>query len=289
MSALAYQDTSSVCVIDPASGELTLVHDGSPPEVMRARILHLTRQMLETGENLEMRTEHELADGLYIRRLYIPKGTVLAGKIHKKACFNSVESGDITVLTEFGCRRLKPGFTGVSRAGIQKIGLAHEDTVFVNVFRTDETDLAKIEEEIAGVDDVTEDRADYALFLRQYGLTEEFVRRVSEDWSDHIEIGGYDIECRPSSIEGEGMFATRDFSMDELVAPARIGVKRTIVGRKTNHAKNPNCKFHRTQEGHLLMHALRDIAAGEELTINYRQAAQENPEAGLGEVCLSDG
>jgi hypothetical protein len=152
MTALAFQDTSSLCAVDE-SGEVVLVHDGSPPEVMRARIDHLVLQMRETfGDELDLPTDHELADGLYIRRLFIPKGWLLAGKIHLKSCFNVVEKGDITILTEFGCKRVQAGFTGVSRAGIQKIGYAHEDTVFVNVFRTDETDLEKIEAEIASTE-----------------------------------------------------------------------------------------------------------------------------------------
>jgi len=37
----------------------------------------------------------------------------------------------------------------VSAPGIQKVGYAHEDTVFINVFRTDETEIEKIEAEIA--------------------------------------------------------------------------------------------------------------------------------------------
>ena len=41
------------------------------------------------------------------------------------------------------------GFTIVSPAGIQKVGYAHEDTEFINVFLTDETDIEKLDAEIA--------------------------------------------------------------------------------------------------------------------------------------------
>jgi hypothetical protein len=37
----------------------------------------------------------------------------------------------------------------VSQPGIQKVGYAHEDTVFINVFRTDETDPARVEQVVS--------------------------------------------------------------------------------------------------------------------------------------------
>ena len=132
-------------------GETKLVHDGSAPEVMRARIDDLKDRMLAlAGEPCDLRVEHSLLDGIYTRKMFIPKGQIVVGKIHLKPCINVVAKGDITVLTELGCVRLKEGATGISGRGIQKVGLAHEDTIFINVFRTDKTSIAEIEEEIAG-------------------------------------------------------------------------------------------------------------------------------------------
>ncbi|MNW18204.1 hypothetical protein D3C71_2176720 [compost metagenome] len=45
--------------------------------------------------------------------------------------------------------RFQAGHVAVSKPGIQKVGYAHQDTVFINVFRTDETDIEKIEAEVA--------------------------------------------------------------------------------------------------------------------------------------------
>ncbi len=134
------------------SGELALVHDGASPAVMRERIDALVQRMLalpDAVRDFNDATEHEFASGLYIRKLRIPAGQLVVGRVHLKPCVNIVESGEITVLTEFGARRLTAGFVGVSRPGIQKVGLAHKDTVFVNVFRTDATDVPTVEREIA--------------------------------------------------------------------------------------------------------------------------------------------
>ena len=137
--------------VNQSTGEASLHFTCEHPLIVRARIQHLARQMLALPESdrIEMHVEHEVSDGMYMRKLFIPKGTLLVGKVHKKQCVNVVASGDISILTERGSRRVKAGFTGVSKPGTQKVGLAHEDTVFINVFRTDETDIAKIEAEIA--------------------------------------------------------------------------------------------------------------------------------------------
>lgn len=132
--------------IDTA-GEVSLVHSGADPLVVRAQIMALKDRLLSMpGEHVEMPVEHQFATGMYMRKLFIKKGTVLVGKIHKQECMNIVASGDISVLTETGSMRCGAGFTVTSPAGIQKLGYAHEDTVFINVFLTDETDIEKLEE-----------------------------------------------------------------------------------------------------------------------------------------------
>ena len=129
-------------------GVPALVHDGSPPEVMRKRIDQLVQAMLEVaGDDPKPPCEESLECGLYTRKLFIPAGTLLAGRVHKTACMNIVAAGDITVLTEFGLRRLTAGFTGTSPPGIRKIGYANADTIFINVFRTDARSVEEVEEE----------------------------------------------------------------------------------------------------------------------------------------------
>lgn len=118
---------------------------------IRKNILDFKDYLLSLGsDGTEFPVEHFIADGVYTRKLFIPKGSILIGKIHKKACMNIVAKGDITVMTETGCARIQAGYTVQSPAGIMKVGYAHEDTIFINVFRTDETEIEKIEADIAG-------------------------------------------------------------------------------------------------------------------------------------------
>ncbi|SNT33752.1 hypothetical protein SAMN06265795_12646 [Noviherbaspirillum humi] len=127
---------------------IEFVHSGEAPLVMRHKITRLAHALLALPDQRDLPVEHEFADGMYIRRMFIPKGTVLVGKIHKKACVNMVEKGDIAILTETGAKRVKAGFTIVSPPGLQKVGYANEDTVFTNIFRTDVSDPEKVEEEL---------------------------------------------------------------------------------------------------------------------------------------------
>lgn len=130
-------------------GEVVFNVPDKSPAAIRAQIRALTSGLLASPDQREFDVEHTLIDGVYTRTLFIPKGSLLVGKIHLKECVNIVAKGDISVLTETGSGRFQAGHIAVSQPGIQKVGYAHKDTVFINVFRTDETDIEKIEAQIA--------------------------------------------------------------------------------------------------------------------------------------------
>lgn len=132
-------------------GEVTFNVPDRSPAAIRKQIHAWTQSLLDlpATEQREFEGQHTLIDGVYTRTLFIPKGSLLMGKIHLKECVNIVAKGDISVLTETGMGRFQAGHVAVSKPGIQKVGYAHQDTVFINVFRTDETDIEKIEAEVA--------------------------------------------------------------------------------------------------------------------------------------------
>lgn len=135
----------ALVMVDPITDEVTFdVHPD--PMVMRDRITKLQADIVSTpGKFTELPIDHNFVDGMYIRRLFIPKGSLIIGHIHKQACINIMEKGDMSVLSETGAARVKAGFVIASPAGMQKVGYAHEDSIFTNIFRTDETDIAKLE------------------------------------------------------------------------------------------------------------------------------------------------
>jgi len=100
----------------------------------------------------------ELLDPLtktYTRELFIPKGTMLLGKIHKKPCLNIITKGKIIIkknMEDNGVLYEVPGdrtLTFITDAGSQKIGYALEDTIIINIFsEVISNTLEEVEEEL---------------------------------------------------------------------------------------------------------------------------------------------
>lgn len=121
-----------------------------------------TREQIETLERhikqlpqVEVRTRHYFANGLYAREILIPQGMVLTGRVHREEHLNIVSQGDITVWTEEGMKRVQAPFTLVSKPGTKRVGLAHADTVWTTIHACTETDLERVEARLLEPDDTT--------------------------------------------------------------------------------------------------------------------------------------
>lgn len=127
---------------------------GASPATVREGIACLTAGLLAHPEiQVQFEVKHSFAKGMYIREMFIPKGHVIVGKIHKKECINICSKGDITITTESGEMRVVAPYTIVSPPGLQRVGVTHEDTVWINIFLTDETDIDKLENELVFSDE----------------------------------------------------------------------------------------------------------------------------------------
>lgn len=91
---------------------------------------------------------HLFAPGLYARQLLIPAGNLIVGKIHKHAHINTISYGRILVSTEFGVEEYVGHRSFVSEPGTKRAVFALEDTMWTTYHPTNETDLAKIEDEV---------------------------------------------------------------------------------------------------------------------------------------------
>ena len=95
-------------------------------------------------EPVEVPVEHFCGGGIYGRRILIKKGTALEGEVHLTEHMNIIVSGDINVATEFGAERIVGHRVLVSKPGSNRIGYANEDTVWITLHATAETDLDKL-------------------------------------------------------------------------------------------------------------------------------------------------
>jgi len=108
--------------------------------------INALEDLMRQQEQVELEVKHHFAYGTYTRELFIPKGIMLTGKIHKYSQFNILIKGEMSVLIDDHVMRIKAPFYVVSKAGTKRIAIAHEDCIWLTIHGTHETDLEKIEE-----------------------------------------------------------------------------------------------------------------------------------------------
>lgn len=118
----------------------------APPT--REQIVQLQSAMLPI-QCAQPEPGHHFAPGMYLRELLVPAGMLLVGKIHKHAHFLFVMRGRAHVISEFGRTEVEAGHFSVSPAGVKRVVLAIEDTLFVTVHvnKDNSRDLNVIEAE----------------------------------------------------------------------------------------------------------------------------------------------
>jgi hypothetical protein len=233
-------------------------------------------------------TTHRFLPGVYERAITIPAWTVLTGAEHKTAYRVRLEKGTIAVNTDDGVKVFTAPCEFESKAGMQRAGrVFDEEVVWVDVYDNPDncTDLAVLESRLYAVPecgladsrtDAQKARIDYGLFLHQLGTTDTEILKIVHIESDLIDMpDGWDVELKPSPIDGMGLFATRDFEVGEIVCPGRINGKRTPGGRFINHSANSNIQPELVGDD-IFAVASRKISAGDELVVDYRASMRVN-------------
>lgn len=124
----------------------SIVAPDSASSITREKV-NAFEELLKAYPAVEMPVTDHFSEGVYARELFIPKGTTLTGKIHKFTNLNIMISGELSVLTEDGVKRIKAPFVVTSPPGTKRVAYAHEDTRWITIHGTHETDVDKIETE----------------------------------------------------------------------------------------------------------------------------------------------
>lgn len=92
--------------------------------------------------------KHSFANGIYMREIFIPAGTVLTGKIHRHSHPNVLLEGEVVVVTESGGKEhLKAPMAMISLAKTKRAVATITDTRWITFHNVgEERDLKKIEE-----------------------------------------------------------------------------------------------------------------------------------------------
>jgi len=129
--------------------------------VSAAMPLHLpSRELIEQMQSVmakmpqaELPTNHYFADGMYCREMIWPAGVTVVGKVHKKDHLFVLLKGEATFSTDDGMKRVKAPCVIVGRSNGKRVGYAHEDSICLNIHRTDSRDLDEIELELIEPDE----------------------------------------------------------------------------------------------------------------------------------------
>lgn len=232
----------------------------------------------KTFPQIEIPVTHYIHGGMYGRQITIPKGTLLTGQLYKFNHFDVMISGDITVSTDTGERKRLKGFNvfkGMS--GKKRAGYAHADTTWITFHVADGVDGEEIQRGLTAgsfteLEEfyLEQERADYRAVITKLGLTEAQVQEQVHSGvvTSLPEVFSY-IKVDKSKLHGLGLFSTIGFMPGALICPARIDGARTVAGRYSNHASNPNAEMRFTDSGDILLVAKTCIAPGDEITTNY--------------------
>jgi hypothetical protein len=233
-------------------------------------------------------TEHRFYPDVYERIITIPAWTILTGAKHKTAYQVRLEKGTIAVNTDDGIKVLTAPCTFNASAGIQRAGrVFDEEVVWVDVYANIDNcvDIKVLEDRLyvvpeCGLGDSRSEeqkaKIDYHLFLHQLGIEDADITKISQIEFDLIDMpDGYCVEIKPSKIQGQGLFATKSFSVGETVCPGRLNGKRTPAGRFINHAQNNNVKPEMVNDD-IFTVATRNISVGDELLVDYRASMRVN-------------
>ena len=208
----------------------------------------------------------------------IPKGALIVSTYHKLPQIDFMLSGDLSVVTGDGLKRIKAPYVGASPPGMKRLGFAHEETWWMDVRATNNTDIEQLEkmlycdtfEEFEEFENRIQ-RLDFENVLMEHNIPFSVAQSQSINTEDYREVPMEKTIVCDSKLSGKGLFAIKPIRAEDVIMPARIQGMRTQAGRFTNHSFNPNAKMFLHDNGDIDLVALKTIFK-EEITVDYRQA-----------------
>ena len=115
---------------------------GNMPEILR--IQNELRQMPQ----VHLPVTHHMIDGVYVRCMHIPAGTMLTGKIHKSENIAILAQGRLRVADANKAVVMEGVRIIIDNPGVKRLGYAETDVVFITVHKVEGTTIEQIEKEL---------------------------------------------------------------------------------------------------------------------------------------------
>jgi hypothetical protein len=111
------------------------------------------KQLSESPDVIDVPVQHHFAPGVYMRQMDAAAGTLVVSKMHRTEHMNILLKGSLTVATEDGIQLMTAPCVLKSMPGTKRIGYFHEDSSWITIHPTSDTDLEKIEQQVIVPDD----------------------------------------------------------------------------------------------------------------------------------------
>ena len=115
---------------------------GTMPDILRIE------QEIREMPQVSCPVEHYQVDGVYVRSMFIPAGTILTGKIHNFENIAILAKGRMRITNGTDSYIISEGHIMVDQPGVKRLGYAETDVIFITVHRTDNTEIDDIEKEL---------------------------------------------------------------------------------------------------------------------------------------------
>ena len=110
--------------------------------------------MKALSEQLGLVTKHYFSDGICVRELFIPKGTVVLGAEHKTNHMVMLMQGILQVKIGDESKLVKAPATFEALKGSRKLVFAYTDCIVSNIMPTNLTNIEEIEKEFTDMHDL---------------------------------------------------------------------------------------------------------------------------------------
>lgn len=138
----------------------------TPSQILNINRLFALQKAIERDIPLvELEVTHHFAPGIYVREMFLPKGTVAVGKVHKTSHMTVISKGRLALCDENSMRILEAGAHFTSEAGTKRAVYVHEDSILSTIHPTDEKDPKTLERLL-----VVETLEQYETFLESLNL-----------------------------------------------------------------------------------------------------------------------
>jgi hypothetical protein len=119
----------------------------------RSKVVELEERISSLDEKFKIKPadcplKHMFSDGMYVREVTVPEGTLVIGKIHKHEHPAFLLKGEALVVTEYdGIKEMKGPCSFISLAGVKRAVYAKTELIWTTVHLNPENirDLEKLE------------------------------------------------------------------------------------------------------------------------------------------------